>query len=63
MKFLIAYVKIKAFLFWAALPGAQRLERCFAPGEIHMTRRAFLRYKSNTGAGRIQIKWACQKLV
>ena len=63
MKIWIAYVKIKAFLFWAALPGAQHLERCFAPGEIHMTRRAFLSSKSNTGAAEIEIKWASQKLV
>ena len=61
MKIWIAYVKIKAFLFWAALPGAQHLERCFAPGEIHMTRRAFLSSKSNTGAREIEIKWASQK--
>ena len=28
---------------WAALPGAQHLERCFAPKRVfHMTRRAFL---------------------
>ena len=28
---------------WAALPGAQHLERCFAPKDrLHMTRRAFL---------------------
>ena len=28
---------------WAALPGAQHLERCFAPKDVfHMTRRAFL---------------------
>ena len=49
---------------WAALPGAQHLERCFAPNDVfHMTRRAFLSSKSNTGAGEIEIKKACQKVV
>ena len=30
---------------------------------MQVTRRAFLSSKSNTGAGEIQIKMACQKLV
>ena len=34
----------------------------FAPKRIsHMTRRAFLSSKSNTGAGEIEFKMACQK--
>ena len=47
----------------AALPGAERREGA-QPHEfvLHMTRRAFLSSKSNTGAGEIQIKRACQKL-
>ena len=49
---------------WAALPGAQHLERCFAPKDVlHMTRRAFLSSKSNTGAGEIEFKQACQKVI
>ena len=55
---------IEYFLILAALPGAKHLERGFAPKErSHMTRRAFLSSKSNTAAGAIQIKKACQKLV
>ena len=49
---------------WAALPGAQHLERCFASKDVfHMTRRAFLSSKSNTGAGEIEFKMACQKVI
>ena len=53
-----------------ALPGAQHLERCFAERKqlvararkVHMTRRAFLSSKSNTGALEIEFKHACQKV-
>ena len=42
-KFWGAHAKIEGIYFWAALPGAQHLERCFAIRIrlLHMTRRAF----------------------
>ena len=43
--------------------GGSALERASPPGGMHMTRRAFLSSKSNTGAREIEIKHACQKLV
>ena len=43
--------------------GGSALERASPPGLLHMTRRAVLRSKGNTGAREIEIKYACQKLV
>ena len=48
----------------AALPGAHAPWRVHSPKNVfHMTRRAFLSSKSNTGAWEIETKWACQELV
>ena len=56
-------MEIAYFPILAAAPGAERREGA-QPHEfvLHMTRRAFLSSKSNTGAGEIEIKRACQKL-
>ena len=43
--------------------GGSALERASPPGWAHMTRRAVLSSKSNTGAREIEIKHACQKVV
>ena len=42
-KFWGAHAKIEGIYFWAALPGAQHLERCFASQTsfVDMIRRAF----------------------
>ena len=53
----------RVFLNFGGPAGGSALERASPPGWLHMTRRAVLSSKSNTGAGQIQIKWASQKLV
>ena len=51
-------------VFWAALPGAQPWKGLRPQDrKYYMTRRAFLSSKSNTCAGEIEIKMACQKVI
>ena len=64
MNFRIAYMKIESFVILGGPAGGSRtLTGAFAQEGYHMTRRAFLSSKSNTGTREIEIKHACQKLV
>ena len=62
-KFLDCLRENRVFANFGGPARGEALERASPRGGIHMTRRAFLSSKSNTGAGQIQIKWASQKLV
>ena len=62
-RFLRKWTLLRYFWFWAALPGAQHLERCFAPKDkLHMTRRAFLALRAIRRQGELDFQWSFERI-